>query len=794
MTSLRLPSRAPTGAPPRFVPLILRPVLVLLLSLGLGVVPLRGQAADTATEGLGTAAGDRPPAAASDRLPGAADTAVADDRHPVRPASGEVAVDGRLDEPAWREAEPIRLAWESSPGENEPAPVATACRVIHDADRLYVGCRADDADPDRIRAHLTDRDEAFDDDGISVLLDTFGDRRRGYEFRVNPLGVQMDALYRQGSRSYEWDGIWDADGRITDEGYVVELAIPFRTLSFPESGEEQSWGVVLERTWPRSETHEIRSFRTDYDERCLLCQADRLVGLRPGAAGHGVEVTPTVTTSRTDRRESLTAPRLQQGDVEPEIGVTGTWRFASNMQLGATVNPDFSQVEADAARLTTNRRFAIFFPEKRPFFQERSDIFEIPTNPIFTRSVVDPSAGLKLTGKAGDHTVGAFVTRDEVTSLLFPGPRGSARSLLEQETTGGVGRWQLDVGSSSSVGGALTVREGPGYHNRVGIADGEIRLGPSTTMIYVGGLSHTDYPDDVAEAFGQPREPFTGYVGGAAVSHGTRSWDASLSAVDIGPDYRADAGFLNRVGVREANAFLRREFWTPDLDWATRFALHTRGRYTVDHDGELVLGSGEVLASWLGPGQTRVALEADYDEETFAGRRFALPHQTASVSTEPSGALSASVFVTRGKTLDVANARRADLFRIGPDLEWRAGRHLSLELSHDLRRLSRGGAEVLEENVTELRGVYHFSLEAFLRAIVQRRDVSRDPARFGEPVASDEEGLFGQFLFSYELNPRTALFLGYTDSRAGLETDERRLDLRQNERTFFLKMSYAWRP
>lgn len=722
-----------------------------------------------------------------------ADTAGTLVRHQVRPTGTGIEVDGRLEETAWEEAEPIRLTWESSPGENEPAPVATVCRVTHDEDHLYVGCRADDPDPDRVRAHLTDRDAAFDDDGITVLLDTFGDRRRGYLFRVNPLGVQIDALFRQGSRSYEWDGIWESDGRTTDEGYVVELAIPFRTLSFPESAEEQSWGVVFERDWPRSEKHEFRSIRTDYQEQCLLCQAGRLAGLRPGAAGHGVEVTPTVTTSRTDRRESLTAPGLQRGEVEPEFGVTGGWRFASNMQLGATVNPDFSQVEADAARLTTNRRFAIFFPEKRPFFQERSDIFQIPGNLIFTRSVVDPSAGLKLTGKAGANTVGAFLTRDEVTSLLFPGPRGSSRTVLQRETTGFVGRWQRDVGGSSSVGGALTVREGEDYHNRMGVADGRLRLGSSTKMLYVAAASHTDYPDDVASGFGQPADAFWGFFGAAALTHDTRNWYVESTLLDIGPDFRGDAGFVQRVGAREANTFARRSFWTPDLAWATRFDLQANGRYAVDHDGELILRGGEVLASWRGPLQTRLALEADHWEETFAGRRFTLPTRSLSISTEPSGALTASFDLTAGKTIDFANARRADLFRIGPDLEWRAGRHLSLELGHDLRRLSRDGGMVLEENVTELRGVYHFSVEAFLRAILQRRDVARDPTRFDDPVASYEEGLFGQFLFSYELNPRTALFLGYTDSRAGLESEARTVDLRQTERTFFLKLSYAWR-
>jgi hypothetical protein len=747
-----------------------RPVLTaLLLSLLLAAVPTAAPA-----QGAGAA---RSEAAA----------------HRVARADGGIEVDGVLDEGAWARAEAIALPWESSPGRNAEAPVETACRFLHDREHLYVGCRAHDPEPGAVRAHLADRDTPFDDDWIRVVLDTFGDRRQAFEFRMNPLGVQMDALVTQTGSDFAWDGIWASDGRVTDEGWVVEAAVPFRSINFPEAEGEQTWGVIVGRSWPRSETHRLRSIRTDYDDQCELCQAERLTGLRPGAPGHGVELDPTLTTTRTDERPGLTAPSLDEGGVELEPGLTGSWRFSSNFQLSGTVNPDFSQVEADAARLESNRRFALFFPEKRPFFLERSDVFEMPSNLIFTRSVVDPAAGLKLTGKHGPNTLGAFATRDRVTRLIFPGPTSSSDTLLEQDVTGFVGRWQRDVGGSSTVGLAVTDREGAGYQSRLAASDGNLRLGPSTRLIYLLVGTQTDYPDDVAAAFDQPSGDLLGYFGAVSVNHSNREWRLQGTVLDVSPDFRADAGFMTKTGFRRARYFVRRTFWTPDLPWATRFSVDTDGAWELDHDGELLARNADLTATWEGPLQSRVALDLEWSEERFGGRTFTIPQQHLDASFRPSGALEAGLGVSLGKDIDFANARRADLLRFGPRLEWRAGRHLSLEASHDLDRLSRGGSVFLEENVTELRGRWHFSKEAFLRAVVQHRDVDRAPEAFGAGTPESSRNLFGQFLFSYELNPRTAVFVGYTDTRRGAELDGRDIGLRQTRRTFFTKVSYAWR-
>lgn len=707
----------------------------------------------------------------------------------VHRAEGEIRVDGRLEEPAWDRARVVRLPWEWSPARNEPAPVETECRLAYDADHLYLGCLARDPEPSAIRAHLADRDEPFQDDHITLLLDTFGDRRRAFQFRVNPLGIQMDALMSDNGENFSWDAIWDSEGRITDEGYVVEVALPFRSLKFPETAGSQSWGLILGRSYPRSVRHRLRSIETDFSDACLLCQADRVTGLRDVSSGHGVELNPTLTTRRSDERDSLTASGLSKGAVDVDPGFTGQWGLTSNFNLSVTANPDFSQVEADVARLETNRRFTLRFPEKRPFFLEGSDFLQTPAPLVFTRQVVDPQAGVKLTGKTGGNSLGFFVARDEVTSIIFPGSQSSSRALLPEEVTTGVLRYQRDVGDASSVGLLLTDREGPGYHNRVLTVDGMVRLSPSTRLIFQAGPSSTDYPDSVANEFGQPAEAFRGFAMTVGVNHRTRDWFGFLGYNDVGSDFRTDAGFLPQVDWRQLQGSLRRNFWMPDAGWATRLALEVDGNYTEQHDGALLGRAASVEALYEGPLQSRVGLEAGWREENFRGQLFTLPRQELSLRLQPTGALEAGVRLERGKAIDFVEGRRADQLRVGPQLQWKAGRHLRLRLSHDLERLEKDGSELFTAHLSQSRLVYYFSPEAFLRAIVQYRNVSMNPAMYEASVPPEREQVFGQFLFSYKVNPRTVLFTGYTDTRRA--TDE--VSLTQTDRTFFLKLGYALR-
>ena len=718
-------------------------------------------------------------------------------RYHVAPATSPIKVDAVLDEPAWRDAVVITIPYEWAPGDNTPAPVETECRVTYDLENLYLACRAFDPKPAEIRAHLADRDAGTlgRDDHLVFVLDTFNDQRQGYRFHVNPYGVQTDAFGlfqggRQGSRA--WDGIWASSGRITHEGYVVELAIPFSSLSFPRADTTLTWGFAVARNYPRSIRHRLRSFFTDRKNACLLCQADKLVGFQGIEPGRNLEFNPTLTAGRTDARDSLGAASLTSGELDAQPGLNVRWRLTSNLTVDATINPDFSQVEADAAQLEVNRRFALFFLEKRPFFLEGADLFRIAVGPalVYTRKVVDPIAGLKLTGKVGRSALGVFVAHDEVNSLLFPSSQFSRSTLLEAEVTTGVIRYRHDVGRSSSLGVLYTGREAPGYHNRVVNADGFLRISRSNALSFMYAYSDTDYPDAAAEQFGQSVGAFRDDVFELGFEHASRDWEVFAGYRDVGADFRADAGFIRRVGFRGPFWFVRRNIWGSGDKWFRRLRFGASGNRLEDHQGQLLEQAIRARFVYEGPLQSRPAADFAILKRFFNGTVFDLRRYGGEFLLQPSGDVRLRLRVDFGDEIDFQNSRKADLVRLRPGAELRLGAHLYLNLSHRLERLSLSGEKIFTVNLSDAQIIYHFSTRAFVRAIVQYRDLSRNPALYERPVTKETQRLFTQALFSYKLNPRTVFFLGYSDNWLGVtETDVTQMD-----RSVFMKLGYAWQP
>ncbi len=706
--------------------------------------------------------------------------------------ASDIDIDGRLDEAGWVEALEIPLDYQWFPTDDTAAPVETTCSLMYDTSNLYVGCRASDPDPSAIRAHVADRDTPFQDDHVLILLDTFNDQRRAFQFRINPYGVQMDALLGVGFEDFSWDEIWDSKGRITEEGYVVEAAIPFKSLSFPDQGEgPQTWGVILERSYPRSVRHRIENIEQDLSNNCILCQADKVTGFEGISAGTDLELNPTLTSIRTDRRNELTDEGLESGSIDWEPGLTARWGLTSNLSLDGTVNPDFSQVEADVAQLETNRRFALFFPETRPFFLEGADIFGSPTNLIFTRTVVDPVAGMKLSGKAGPNAIGLFLTRDEVNNLVFPAAQGSRGVLLDdQQVSAGVGRIRRDIGASSSLGALATGRVADGYHNWVAGVDGSIQLDQSTTLTFQYAHSDTQYPDSLAVDFDQKRGAFGGDLARLNLRHTTRDWFVLADLRSLGRDFRADAGFVPRVDTRGGTFDVGRIFRGGPGDFFSQLQFSAGVDYFEDQDGQTTDRSGSVTATYRGPLQSTVMLRFGLDDRLFADEMFSLHQTSLAFSLQPSGALALGLGGLVGENIDFTNVRQADIIRIAPSVTWRAGRRVNLNLSHAFERLSLEGDRIFHTNLSQVRLLYHISVEAFVRATVQYRNVDRNLDLYSVPVEESTQTLFTQFLFSFKLNPRTVAFVGYSDNRLGLTE----FDLTQTDRTFFVKLGYAWRP
>jgi hypothetical protein len=726
--------------------------------------------------------------------------------HEIRRASSEITIDGVLEEAAWTDATEISIRFEWFPGDNTEPPVRTLAYVTYDDRNFYVGFRAFDPQPRQIRAQFMDRDQIetlVQNDYVIVQIDTFNAQRRSYQFRVNPLGVQADAFSSEVDRTedWSWDMIWTSKGRITTEGFEVEIALPFNQLRFPNTKAAQTWGFDVGRSWPRSTRHRMNASGRDWNQACWVCQFDKLEGLAGIRPGRNMELDPTLTASRTDELDpTLTASPTDELDESPdddrgesnqdtEVGLTARWGITPSLTLIGTVNPDFSQVEADVAQLDINERFALFFEERRPFFLEGISAFNVPNRIIFTRTVVDPDWGIKLAGKAGRNGLGVFAAEDTVNSLLFPSNQGSDSTLLDESVTSGVFRYRRDVGAASAVGLVYTAREGEGYHNRVAGVDGFFRPRETDTLMVHYLRSDTLYPATVAEDFGQPIEAFDDDFWEVRYEHDSRNWNWAVDYEDYGPGFRADSGFVPRVDMRKAQVLATRRIWGKEASWYNQWTVGAYGNHIEDSNGQLTDQTVQLFATLTGPLQSYVELYLTRYKEFFDGVLYEdLDSIDLFTNLQPSGALRLELYASLGDTIDFANNQPADELVLAPEIEAKIGRHLNASLDHTFQRLDVTGGRLFTANLSQLRLVYNFNLRLFVRGIFQWQHVERDPDLYVDTVEPETEELFTQLLFSYKVNARTVLFLGYSDNQLGLQD----VDLTRTDRTFFFKIGYAW--
>ena len=727
---------------------------------------------------------------AEDERPAVSEVAV----HEIRRASSEITVDGALNEAAWSDAAEIEIRYEWFPGDNAVPPVETLAYVTYDDRNFYVGFRAFDPKPGQIRAQFMDRDRIHtlvQNDYVIIQIDTFNDQRRSYQFRVNPLGVQADAFSSEVDRTedWSWDMIWTSKGRITAEGYEVEIALPFNQLRFPNTKEAQTWGFDVGRSWPRSSRHRMNASGRDWNQACWVCQFDKITGLESLEPGRNVELDPTLTAARTDELDEFPDGDLEEAKQDTEVGLTARWGITPSLTLTGTINPDFSQVEADVAQLDINERFALFFEERRPFFLEGISAFNVPNRIIFTRTVVDPNWGIKLAGKAGRNGLGVFVTEDSINSLLFPSNQGTDSTLLDEPVTSGVLRYRRDVGAASAVGVVYTGREGDDYHNRVAGVDGFFRPRETDNLMIHYLRSDTLYPSAVAGDFGQPFEAFDDDFWEVRYEHDSRNWNWAVDYEDYGPGFRADNGFVPRVDMRRAQVLAIRRFWGNEDSWYDQWTLGTYGNHIEDHDGQLTDETVQLFGTVTGPLQSNVELYLSRRKEYFDGILYEdLDSFELFTILQPSGAVRLELFAVLRDSIDFANNQPADEVLLSPEIEAKLGRHINVTLDHTLQRLDVTGGQLFEANLSQIRLVYNFNLRMFVRGIFQWLDVERDPDLYDFPVEPQTETLFTQLLFSYKVNARTVLFLGYSDNQLGLQD----VDLTRTDRTLFFKIGYAW--
>ncbi len=719
-------------------------------------------------------------------------------------AAGPIVVDGDLSDPGWLGAARVDTWYETKPGDNVPPKVRSVGYVTYDDRYFYAGFQFFDPDPSRIRAPYGDRDElsdAFDYGG--VILDTRNDGRTGMEFLATPSGIQYDAISDDttGNESSSPDFYWESAGRITKDGWTLEIRIPFSSLRYAGGG-PQTWGIMLYRNYPREFRYQIFSMRLPRGSSCFVCRSNVLTGLDGLPSGNHLVAAPYLSAKREDATTGDPGTPLVNGPAKVTGGIDAKWIPDPDHAFDAAINPDFSQVESDVAQITANERFALLYPEKRPFFLEGTELFTTPVQAVYTRAITSPRWGVRATGKVDSTAYTVLVADDRGGgSAILPGPDFSSFADQDFSSRVGVVRLRHDIGRSF-VSVLLTDREisGGGY-NRVFGPDFQWRPNDRDTITgqVLASVSETpNRPDLAAEWDGSKLS------GGGADAwwwHNTPTFDSSLEVKAFGEGFRADDGFVPQVGFRESYGEVGYSWHPTGLLSRVRAFAFTDPMW--DNEGRrmrnLVAAGVGMDGRWnlfarflVYADRWRVGRQGD-DPATF--RSIPETQFRFIVQASPSRFVTGIDFEgSVGEQIDFANARPGHGASLILAATFRPSNHLALRVDASRRwidvRPDDGGParRLFTAQVERLKATYTFNARCYARLIGQYDRTDSDPALFRDPVDGRVGSFTGSALLAYKLNWQTVLFLGYGDARTLDEAGT----LRRASRQFFLKTAYAF--
>jgi hypothetical protein len=712
----------------------------------------------------------------------------------VGPAAGEIHLDGDISDPGWQRAAVIDSFWEVRPGDNVPPKAKTTAWVTYDERSLYVALRCDDPEPSRIRAPFVERDQIVGtDDNVAVFLDTRGDRLTAVELRVNPRGQQADAVFNDASQSEDFspDFFYDTAARIAEFGWTAEMRIPFSSLRYPKQ-EEQAWRILIWRNWPREYRYFIHSRPIPRGSDCIVCHAQPMTGIRGLPSAGGFVVAPYATGQDVAEAEPPGAP-LGDAQRDAEIGLDVKWQPSAGTALDATIDPDFSQVEADVAQIAVNNRFALFFPEKRPFFMEGVELFDTPIQAVYTRTITSPRWGGRATGKWGSSAYAVLLADDRGGgSVVLPGPTGSDLAPQDFGSFAGVARVRHDLGASYA-GALFTGRDiDGGGHNRVFGPDFLWRA--STRDRVTGQLlwSETQTPNrtDLAQEWDGRR--LSGHGLDLSWSHEQRRPLWFFAYQDFADGFRADNGFVPRVGYRQARGWAGWRFYPQGLVTGARpFVAYS---YAEDREGRLLERETGAVLEVEGRRNLQGFVLLALRTERTGEKLLSVTEVLLGAQIDPSRTVTRIGFdADLGEQIDLANEQVGTGGDVSVFATLRPWSRLTVDLLAARRWLDvpvpdGGKGRLFTANVLRAKALVHFSPRAYLRLIGQWVGTRREPSLFPSPMDPKSGDYEGSVLFTYKINWQTALYVGYGDERALDETDT----LRRTSRQFFAKISYAF--
>lgn len=707
-------------------------------------------------------------------------------------------INGTLSNPIWDKANSVLIKHEVQPDDQAPAPVQTKVKVLYSDENLYIGFICDDPNPDKIRAHVADRDESFRDDFVGIFLDPFDSNQHAYEFFINPLGVQMDGMRTGNNEDMNYDLLWKSEGAVNDSGYTAVMKIPFKSLHFPER-DVQNWSIQFIRNYPRNNRYQLVWTNVQIDNSCLMCQNGDLVGLKNVESSNTVELLPYAMSYQNSSINDEDDPTsgLNNGPVRGRVGGSISYSPNSTTSLDAVVNPDFSQVETDAAQIDANQTFALYYSEKRPFFMKGADLFSTPEDLFYSRMINHPLAAGKITQNSSKYSIAFLTAYDRNAAFVIPGELGSSLIKSDVHAYNNILRVKYNIGSESHVGGLITTRNQGDAFNYVGSIDWNLNLADHYYFNGQAGYSDTRELQDTtlfndSRRFGHSSydaafngEQYRGSLISAEFERQAKYYSFSAEYKSFSPTFQTQSGFINQTNMRQFQGS-QNISWYPNKDWFSNGSLNINGSWRYDFAGQFM--ERYIYAGLYNQFGAQTSLSIAYlplNDERYRGRFFTQMYQTMlNIDSNPMNALSfggslqigRSIYRTENPTLGHGyNASAYANIKPTPRL------HLSLNYSYSTLSSLDDSQKYYSGDIIRLNSRYNFSRKLFLRFITQYNSFNKQFQVYP--------------LLYYKLNPFSKFYIGMTDNLqkydqpgpAGVD------GIRQTHREFFVKFQYLIR-
>lgn len=703
--------------------------------------------------------------------------------------NSNMVIDGQVTRGEWEGIESNHLNIVNFPVNNEVSPVVTLAKIARSESHLYLFFISKDTDTQKIIGGLTPRDKANQDDWVGVNIDPNKSGNDFYEFSVSAAGVQNDAKYTEKGREYNylWDAQWSSKSLRIDDGYQVEMAIPFSELNYSE--DQITWGIELVRSYPRSEAYKISNIPRDRDNSCRTCQLMALTGFdQDNNKSDDFTVTPGVTLSKNKERD-IYSPESWSDNDDADLSLDLKWNVNTDTVVSGTINPDFSAVEADAGQISVNRRFALYYDEKRDFFLENNDVFSSEIPILYTRNIINPNYGAKISSASGNHQYGAFIVDDDYTNLIEVDELSSEVTDLNRRSANFVASYHYRPSDSFSVGGMTTLRKGGEYSNVVASIDVYYRFDDSNSV--TGMLTSSEQDLD-----GYDRSD-TGYQ--ATWYHDSENWSTELSRVELGKDYRADLGIITNVGTTKDSFYGERIEYFEDgfITKVSPFISLSQEKDETGYTFDKKVSGGISIE-----GDQQFYLSVAYFDKDEVGLRYGEGAGIKGNTTEyslnytdlyfgmqilPSTSIGVEAYY--GDAIDYYEDRMATKTAVSPGVEVNVNNQFSIAANIGYESLSDKKGDIYDTYLYDFRFSYQSSVYSRFQLSVVFDDTSFDIANNSASIDVYSKNLGIQALYAYEDPLSHSFYAGYSDARV----DEPFLGkLSKTEQSVFMKYTYAY--